>query len=409
LTRYAKEGKQTNKADIQKLPDLLQDLYDRSSKNLTSKEHKKKLKELLNTNKDAFASSKSDLGSCSVVKHRIDTAGAAPIRQPLRRTPLGFEQEEEKYLREMIDTGVIKPSSSAWASNVVLVRKRDQTVRWCLDYRSLNDLTLKDAYPIPRIDMCIDCLATASIFSCLDLQSGYWQLEMDERDRHKTAFITKYGLFEHTKMPFGLCNAPSTFQRCMEFIFRGMQWQTILIYLDDIIIFSADLDEHFEHLDEVLKRLKNAGLKLKPSTCDLIKDEILYLGYLVGKTGVKPNPRIIETVKNWKTPNTGKEVQQFLGLCNYYRQFIKGFSEIAAPLTHLTRKDVDFQWSDSVQQCFEKLKLALCTASILAYPKPDGIFILDRDASNIGIGGILQQVQDGKEQVIAYASKKLDK
>ena len=322
MTRYAKEGKQTNKADIQKLPDFLQDLYDRSSKNLTSEEHKKKLKELLSTNKDAFASNKSDLGSCSVLKHRIDTAGAAPM-QPLRRTPLGFEQEEEKYLREMIDTDVIKPSISAWASNVVLVRKCDQTVRWCLDYRSLNDLTLKDAYPIPRIDMCIDCLATASIFSSLDLQSGYWQLEMDERDRHKTAFITKYGLFEHTKMPFGLCNAPSTFQRCMEFIFRGMQWQTILIYLDDIIIFSADLDEHFEHLDEVLKRLKNAGLKLKPSTCDLIKDEILYLGYLVGKTGVKPNPRIIETVKNWKTPNTGKEVQQFLGLCNYYRQFIK--------------------------------------------------------------------------------------
>jgi len=191
----------------------------------------------------------------------------------------------------MIDTGVIKPSSSAWASSVVLVRKRDQTVRWCLDYRSLNDLTLKDAYPIPRIDMCIDCLATASIFSCLDLQSGYWQLEMDERDRPKTAFITKYGLFEHTKMPFGLCNAPSTFQRCMEFIFRGMQWQTILIYLDDIIIFSSNLDEHFEHLNEVLKRLKNAGLKLKPSKCDLIKDEILYLGHLVGKTGVKKQLR----------------------------------------------------------------------------------------------------------------------
>ena len=223
MTRYAKEGKQTNKADIQKLPDFLQDLYDRSSKNLTSEEHKKKLQELLKTNKDAFASSKSDIGSRSVVKHRIDTAGAAPIRQPLRRTPLGFEQEEEKYLRDMIDTGVIKPSSSAWASNVILVTKLDQTVRWCLDYRSLNDLTLKDAYPIPRIDMCIDCLATASIFSCLDLQSGYWQLEMDERDRPKTAFITKYGLFEHTKMPFDLCNAPSTFQRCMDLIFRGMQ------------------------------------------------------------------------------------------------------------------------------------------------------------------------------------------
>ena len=140
---------------------------------MTSEERKKKLKELLSINKDAFASSKSNLGSCAVVKHRIDTAGSAPMRQPLRRTPLGFEQEEEKYLREMIDKGVIKPSSSAWSSNVVLVRKRDQTVCWCLDYRSLNDLTLKDAYPIPRIDMCIDCHATASIFSCLDLQSGY--------------------------------------------------------------------------------------------------------------------------------------------------------------------------------------------------------------------------------------------
>ena len=257
--------------------------------------------------------------------------------------------------------------------------------------------------------MCIDCLATASIFSCLDLQSGYGQLEMDERNRPKTAFITKYGLFEHTNMPFGLCNTPSTFQRCMKFIFRGIQWQTILNYLDDIIISSSDLHEHFEHLNEVLKRLKNAGLKLKSSKCDLIKDEILYLGHLVGKTGVKPNNRIIETVKNWKTPNTVKEVQQFLGLCNYYRQFIKGFGEVAAPLTHLTRKDADFQWSDSVQQCFEKFKLSMCTAPILAYPKPDGMFILDIDASNIGIGGILQQVQDGKEQVIPYVSTKLDK
>ena len=177
--------------------------------------------------------------------------------------------------------------------------------------------------------------------------------------------------------------------------------------MDDIIIFSSDLDEHFEHLNDVLKQLKNAGLKLKPFKCDLIKDEILYLGHLFGKTGVKPYHRIIETVKNWKTPNTVKEVQQFVGLCNYYRQFIKEFIEIAAPLTHLTRKDVDFQWSDSVQQCFEKLKLALYTAPIMVYPKPYGIFILDTDASNIGIGGILQQVQDGKEQVIAYASKKL--
>lgn len=151
----------------------------------------------------------------------------------------------------------------------------------------MNEITIKAANPLPRIDMCIDCLASASIFSCLDLQSGYWQLKVEESDRIKTAFITKYGLFEYTKMPFGLCNAPATFQRCLELIFRGLQWQTILIYLDDIIIFSSDIDEHFHHLQEVLKRLKNAGLKLKLSKCDLIKGEILYLGHIVGKDGVK--------------------------------------------------------------------------------------------------------------------------
>ena len=146
---------------------------------------------------------------------------------------------------------MIQPSTSAWASNVVLVRKKDNIVRWCIDYRYLNDSTIKCAHPLPRIDMCIDCLHSASLFSCIDLQSGYWQLQLDETDIPKTAFITQFGLFEYTKMPFGLCNAPSTFQRCMELIFRELQWQTILIYLDDIIIFSSDIDEQFNHLEKV--------------------------------------------------------------------------------------------------------------------------------------------------------------
>lgn len=166
----------------------------------------------MNKYKDAFANNKLDLGSCSLVKHKIDTAGAAPVRQPLRRTPQGFEGEEEKYLKDQLDKGVIVPSKSAYASGVVLVRKKDGTVRWCIDYRRINQSTIKDAYPLPKIASCLDCLANASVFSVCDLQSGYWQLQMAEEDRHKTAFITKYGLFEYTKMPFGLCNAPSTFQ-----------------------------------------------------------------------------------------------------------------------------------------------------------------------------------------------------
>ncbi|CAC5408151.1 Transposon Ty3-G Gag-Pol polyprotein,Transposon Ty3-I Gag-Pol polyprotein,Retrovirus-related Pol polyprotein from transposon 297,Retrovirus-related Pol polyprotein from transposon 17.6 [Mytilus coruscus] len=216
-------------------------------------------------NKDAFAASKTHLGTCSYIKHSIDTAGAAPVCQPLRRTPTRFETEEEKNLKDQLEQGVIRPSTSLLASNVVLVRKKDQTVRWCCDFRRLNELTVKCAYPVPRIDMYIDCLSSASIFSCIDLQSGYWQLKVEEKDIPKTAFITKYGLFEYTKMPFGLCNAPATFQCCMELILRGLQWQTVLIYLDHVIIYSFNIDEHFKHLNEVLTRLKNAGLKLKSS------------------------------------------------------------------------------------------------------------------------------------------------
>lgn len=205
---------------------------------------------------------------------------------------------------------------------MVLVRKKDGIVRWCIDCRKLNDCTRKDAYPLPRIDMCLDCLVGASIFSTMDLQSGYWQIVLEEKDREKSAFITKYGLFENTKMPFGLCTAPSTFQRCMELIFRGMQWKHLLNYLDDIIIFSQDMEDHFKQLNEVLQRPQSAGLKLKPSKCELFQSEVLYLGHVVGKEGIKPNPKIIESINNWKTTQNVKQVQQFLWLCKYYRQFI---------------------------------------------------------------------------------------
>jgi hypothetical protein len=203
-------------AEIPKLTDYLLDLYEKSVEKINDSKHKKKLAEVLLKNCDAFAKNKLDLGSCSVISHKLYTTGAKPIRQPLRRTPQGFEGEEEKYLQDQIADGVVVPSKSNWASPVCLVRKKDMSVRWCIDYRRLNDSTIKDAYTLQRISMCLDCLAEASVFSVIDLQSGYWQLKVPPEDRHKTAFITKYGLFEYTKMPFGLCNAPSTFQRCME-------------------------------------------------------------------------------------------------------------------------------------------------------------------------------------------------
>ncbi|CAC5418720.1 Transposon Ty3-I Gag-Pol polyprotein,Transposon Ty3-G Gag-Pol polyprotein [Mytilus coruscus] len=291
-------------AKIPKLPDFLSELYQKSCEKISDQEQKLKLAKVLLKNQGAFAKDKLDLGSCSLIKHKIDTAGAAPRRQPLRRTPKHFEGEEEAYLKDQLERGVIKPSSSAWRSNICLVRKKDGSVRWCIDYRKLNESTIKDAYPIPSISMCLDCLAGASIFSVMDLQSGYWQLEMAPEDRHKTALISKYGLFEYTKMPFRLCNAPSTFQRCMELIFSGMQWKTLLIYLDDIIIYSSNLEDHFNKLDEVLGRLRNVGLKLKPPKCEFIKDQVLYLGHTVSKNGISPNPKIVESgVRNPECKN----------------------------------------------------------------------------------------------------------
>ena len=257
--------------------------------------------------------------------------------------------------------------------------------------------------------MCLDCLEAAKYFTTMDLQSGYWQLEVDPVDHHKTAFTTKYGLFEYAKLPMGLCNAPSTFQCCMELIICGLQWKTVLIYLDDIIIFSPTKEDHLTQLAKVLRLLQSAGLKLKSSKCDLLKKEVVFLGHVVNGCSVSPNPKQISAVKDWKEPSTVRHVQQLLGFCNYYHQFIYHFSNIAAPLHQLTQKDSDFEWSPECQIEFDGLKTALCEAPILAYPKFSGMFVVDTDASNVGIGGVLSQIQDGVERVICFASKKLNK
>ena len=306
-----------------------------------------------------------------------------------------------------MEAGVIVPSKSPWASPVVLVRKKDCSVRWCIDYRKVNDVTIKDAYPLPKISQCLDCLSASNWFSSLDLQSGYWQIKLEERDRQKTAFITKYGLYEYTKMPFGLCNAGSTFQRCMELIFRGLQWKSLIIYIDDIIIFSRDEETHFQRLEEALMRLGQAGLRLKPSKCELVKNELLFLGHVVNKDGIQPNPATIEAVKKWDPPRNVKQVQQFLGLCNYYRSFVKNFSEIASPISRLTSKKVKFEWSTEYQAAFINLKEKLCETPILAYPSTNGTFILDTDASNVGIGGVLSKKLDKPQQNYSVTRREL--
>lgn len=391
---------------LHQMPDHLTELYGRASEHL-SEEQKYQLTNLLNKHSDAFAKSKTDLGKCSVLKHHIDTGNAAPVKQPLRRTPQAFEGEEERYLKEQLENGTIQPSTSAWASPLVMVRKKTGDVRVCVDYRKLNERTIKDAYPLPRINMCLDCLASSKIFSTIDLQNAYMQLEVAEEDRHKTAFISKYGLFEYSVLPFGVCNGPSTFQRCVELIFRGLQWEILLVYLDDIIVMGQNFEDHMRHLDTVFGKLFSHKLKMKPSKCELFQPEVLFLGHIVGQNGLRPNPKTIEAVLSWKEPGNVREIRQYLGLCSYYRQYIEGFSHIAAPLTKLTKKNAKYVWSNDCQVAFDTLKQKLCSAPILAYPKPGLKYILDCDASDVGIGGVLSQVQNGKERVIAYASKRL--
>ena len=388
------------------LPPDLEQLLDKSRGHVSDSELIL-LRKFLQENRDLFACSGDPLGSTGVVKHTIDTGDARPIRQHPRRLPFHSKLEAQKELEDMLEQGVVSPSDSAWASPVVLVKKKDGTLRFCIDYRKMNNVTRKDAFPLPRIDDSLDALSGSKWFSTLDLKSGYWQVEMDPKDKSKTAFSMGSGLYEFNVMPFGLCNAPATFQRLMEQVLRGLHWEICLIYIDDIIIYANNFEEHIKRLGEVFGRLRNAGLKLKPSKCELCKAEVKYLGHVVTEQGIRTDPDKIKAVSDWATPTNLKQLRGFLGLCSYYRKFINHFAEIASPLHALTKKNESFIWSSQCEESFQILKSKLVTAPTLAYPNFDQIFILDTDASDKAIGAVLSQVHEGYEHPVAFASRTL--
>ena len=400
------------------LPDYLVEMYERAvNEGQLSTEVAQQLKELLIRNIDVFAKNDNDLGRTSLVQHDIITNDAAPIRQPPRRIPIGQQEEFDKEIASMLEKGAIEPGQSPWASPVVLVRKKDGSLRFCIDYRKLNQVTQFDAYPLPRVDETLEAVGGSKFFTTLDLLSGYWQVGLTPEARLKSAFCVRSGLYLWNVMPFGLCNAPSTFERLMETVLQGLQWRTCLVYLDDIVIFARNEREHLQRMEEVFQRLIRAGLKLKPRKCRLFHREAEYLGHIVSEDGLKVSPGKVAAVQEWPQPECVTELRSFLGTAGYYRRFVKNFSTIAAPLHELTKKGVEFNWTPECQRAFEQLKKCLATTPVLNFPVPGATYILDTDASERGIGAVLSQLiptepaSDGtpqfEERVLGYASRTL--
>ena len=364
----------------QQLPEYLRKLYTDACQRLTAPQARRVLAVLLKY-VNVFAATDLDIGQFTALVHYVKTGKAFPIKQGMRRTPLGFEGEEKKTIDSMLDAGVIEPSRSEWASPPVLVRKKDGSWRYCIDYRSVNNVTVKDAYPLPLIEECINSLAGKKWFCTLDMNSGYWQIPVAEEDKEKTAFLTRYGLYQFTRMPFGLSNSPATFQRAMHIVLNGLIWERVIVYLDDINVMGATVEETLDHLEVVLQRFQEFGLKLKPRKCALFLSEAKFLGRLATREAVHVTDEHIKSVREWPVPKSKKELQQFLGFLNYHRGFIQGLAGMSAPLYELTGLRVEWKWKEEHQKAFELLKGVMTSPPVLGYPNSSDLFILYTDAS----------------------------
>lgn len=365
---------------------------------------------LLRRFSDTFAKHSGDIGRCTIVKHRINVGDSSPIKQGARRLPLHGREEVEKLVTDMRTNDVIEPSNGPWASPIVIVPKKDGSKRFCIDYRELNKITKKDSYPLPRIEDTLEALAGAHWYSTIDLQSGYWQVEMAPTDKEKTAFVTGLGgLWQFKVMPFGLCNAPATFERVMETALQGLTRKICLVYLDDIIVFGQTFEEELANVAMVFQRLGDAGLKMSPKKCNLFQKRVKFLGHIVSSEGIQTDPEKLSVIRDWPTLTSKLDVQSFVGLCTYYRRFVQGFASIAKPLHRLTGEKVPFSWDTECEGAFLELKVRLTSAPILAFPRPDIPFVLDTDASLSGIGAVLSQTQEKLERVIGYFSRVLSR
>lgn len=370
---------------------------------------------LILKNQKVLLKTNEKLTATNIIKHRVITTDEKPTFTKCYRYPHHLKHDVEEQIKELFDNGIITHSTSPYSSPVWVVPKKQDAsgkrkIRVVIDYRKLNEKTVEDKYPIPQIEEILDNLGKSVYFTTLDLKSGFHQIEMDPKDRAKTAFSTTKGHFEFARMPFGLKNAPAAFQRAMNSVLTGLIGNICFVYLDDIIVIGESLNIHLKNLNTVLERLANFNLKIQLDKCEFLKRETEFLGHTITPEGIKPNPDKISKILDWKLPTTQKEIKQFLGLTGYYRRFIKDYSKLTKPLSKCLKKDsiVDFK-HEEYKKSFNELKKLISSDQILAYPDFELPFILTTDASNYALGAVLSQIQDGIEKPIAFGSRTLNK
>lgn len=374
-------------------------------------EEKDKLRSFLYKNSKTFYKEGQDLSATNCVRHKIITTSHQPIYSKNYRCPQIHEKEIERQIEEMLNQGIIRPSNSPYNSPLWVVPKgsdsKEKKWRIVIDYRNLNKVTIDDKFPMPNIESLFDKLGRANYFSTLDLAKGFHQILMEESDIEKTAFSTPMGLFEYIRMPFGLKNAPATFQRLMNHVLRDFVNKSCVIYMDDILIFSTSLSEHFETLTKIFKKLNEYNLKVQMSKCQFLAKQTEFLGHIVSSEGIKPNPTKINAINKVGLPKTIKQIRSFLGLTGYYRKFIQNYSMIGSPIIKYLKKGAcmkQIEMDNEYIEAFEKLKKLITTYPILAFPNFDKKFTLTTDASNLAIGAVLSQ--EGKP--VCYASRTLN-
>ena len=368
---------------------------------------------------EIISKNSGDIGKTMLIEMEIDTGNHPPVASKPYTLPLKHYEWVKREIKTLERAGIIERSISPWASPVVIVPKKSAPGepprrRMCVDYRRLNKLqpevTKADGgkgcislIPLPKIDELYAKLKGFKVFSSLDLRSGYYHIGLTDSAKPKSAFvISSLGKYQFNRVPFGLAQAPAYFQKLINDVLRGCNFA--MGYLDDIIIYSRNEKEHLEHLEEIFKRLKAAGLKLKLEKCCFFKKHIQYLGHLISAEGIQPLPEKLESIAKMPAPKTPKEVKQFLGLVGYYRKFVPRFADISRVLTHLTKKDVEFKWTAECENCFQILKGSLQEAPILRYPDPEASYTLYTDASKYAYAGVLTQNIDGTDHPITYVS-----